>query len=205
MAKHGTLFPFVETSMPRIPTVELEQAANDVKAIYSDFHTRMSFPAPPNFIKSQGHSATVAQGTWDLVRNVLVTGRISRYHKEMLFVAISHDRNCRYCEAAHIACCRMLGGDQELLDALVYDIESLPDHKTRDMILFGLKCSRNPQSLTTADFASLRQHGFGDADIVEVIAMSGLAVYANIMADAIGMEADEMFAEVARGSELAAG
>ena len=205
MAKHGTLFPFVETSMPRIPTVELEQAANDVKAIYGDFHTRMSFPAPPNFIKSQGHSATVAQGTWDLVRNVLVTGRISRYHKEMLFVAISHDRNCRYCEAAHIACCRMLGGNERLLSSLIYDIEGMHDHRLRDFLLFGLKCSRDPQSLDDDDFESLRSHGFQDAEIVETIAMSGLAVYANIMADATGMEPDKMFDEVAGCSATAAG
>jgi uncharacterized peroxidase-related enzyme len=183
--------------MPRIPTLEFEKAASDVKAIYTDFHQRMSFPAPPNFIKSQGHAPSVAQGTWDLVRNVLVRGRLSRIYKEMLFVAISKDRECRYCEAAHIACCRMLGANPKTLNALVDNIDRLPDLKLRDFLRFGLKCSRNPQSLDDADFASLRQHGYNDADIVEVIAMSGLAVYANIMADATGMEPDEMFAEIA--------
>src|SRR5436190_16784381 len=81
---------FEETSMPNIPIVEVDQASADVQSIYSDFYRRMSFPAPPNFIKSQGHSALVAQRTWDLVRNVLVTGRLSRFEKETLFVAISH-------------------------------------------------------------------------------------------------------------------
>ena len=165
-----------------------------------DFHLRMSFPAPPNFIKSQGHSPTVAQGTWDLVRNVLVQGRLSRYDKEMLFVAISRDRNCSYCEAAHIACLRMLGANEQVLRSLVYDIESLTDHRLRDFLLFGLQCSRDPQSLTTVDFEGMRVHGFSDAEILETIAMAGLAVYANIMADAIGMEPDTMFAEVARAS-----
>ena len=33
-----------------------------------------------------------------------------------------------------------------------------------------------------------------DSELVELVAMSGLAVYANIMADATAMEADEMFA-----------
>jgi uncharacterized peroxidase-related enzyme len=186
--------------MPHLPTVELKQASEAVKAIYADFHRQMAFPAPPNFIKSQGLAATVAQGSWDLVRNVLVSGKVSRYDKELLFVTISHDRNCRYCEAAHIACCRMLGADQKLLNALIYDLERFPDVKTRALLLFGLKCSRNPQSLTQDDFTTLRQHGFSDSDILEIIAMSALAVYANIMADAIGMEADAMFDEVARGS-----
>jgi uncharacterized peroxidase-related enzyme len=185
--------------MPRISPLEHDLASTEVKAIYDDFYRRMSFPGPPNFIKSQGHSVSVAQGTWDLVRNVLVGGRISRISKEMMFVAISHDRQCRYCEAAHIACCRMLGVDKKLLDSLVDGIESMHDPKLRDIILFGLKCARHPQSLTEADFAGLRNHGLNDSDIVEVIAMSGLAVYANIMADAIGMEPDKMFAELELG------
>ena len=36
--------------------------------------------------------------------------------KEMMFVAISKNRDCRYCTAAHIACCRMLGANSKLLE-----------------------------------------------------------------------------------------
>ena len=182
--------------MPHIPIVEPNQAPKEVLVVYQDFHRRMQFPAPPNFIKVQGHSGTVVRGSWDLVRNVLVTGKISRYIKEMIFVAISKDRKCRYCEAAHFACCRMLGVDQKLLNSLVYDIEGMTDRKLRDMILFALKCSRDPQKLTEADFQTLRGHGLGHTEILELIAMSGLAVYANIMADATAIEADAMFKEI---------
>jgi alkylhydroperoxidase family enzyme len=53
--------------------------------------------------------------------------------------------------------------------------------------LFGLKCSKNPQNHAEADYEKLRQHGLSRAEILEVIAMAGLAVYANILADATGM------------------
>ena len=132
------------------------------------------------------------------MHNVLVKGQISRYDKEMLFVAISYDRKCNYCEAAHIACLRMLGASEEVLRSLVYDIQSLSNHKLRDFLLFGLQCARDPQRVTEDDFQMLRDHGFSDAQIVETIAMAGLAVYANIMADAIGIEPDAMFKVVAR-------
>lgn len=153
----------------------------------------MSFPSPPNFIMTQGHSHVVARGTWDVVRNVLVSGEIPRWTKEMMFVAISKDRECRYCTAAHVACCRMLGVKPEMLDQLVEDISKLHDPKLRDMVLFALKCSRNPQSLTEDDYEKLRQHGLKQSEIVEIIGMSALAVYANIIADATAMEPDEMF------------
>ena len=95
--------------MPRIPVLNSEKAKPEVQAVYEDFYQRMSFLRPPNFIMSQGDSLSVAKGTWGLVRSILVEGEIPRWTKEMVFVALSKDRGCRCCTAAHIACCRMLG------------------------------------------------------------------------------------------------
>ena len=53
-----------------------------------------------------------------------------------------------------------------------------------------------PQSLVEEDFERLRGHGLKQSEIVEVIAMSALAVYANIIADATAMSSDEMFDKV---------
>src|SRR5690349_7917001 len=106
-----------EFTMPHVQPLRHVDAPKEVQDTYDDFARRMRFPGPPNFITTQGHAASVAQGTWDLVRNVLVSGKIERWVKEMIFAAISKDRNCHYCAAAHIACCRMLGVRPELLDA----------------------------------------------------------------------------------------
>jgi uncharacterized peroxidase-related enzyme len=179
--------------MPHIPPLLPDDAPDEVKAIYEDFSRRMRFPSPPNFIMTQGHSPAVAKGSWGLVQNVLVNGKIERWIKEMVFVAISKDRNCHYCSAAHIACCRMLGVKPELLDDLVRDVNSISDPKVRDMLLFGLKCSKEPQNLAEADYEKLRQHQLGQPEILELIAMSALAVYANILADATRMEPDAIF------------
>ena len=75
--------------MPHIPILPPEQAPKDVNAVYEEFYRRMSFPSPPNFIMTQGHSSTVVRGTWEMVKNVLVMGVIPRWQKEMMFVAIS--------------------------------------------------------------------------------------------------------------------
>ena len=127
------------------------------------------------------------------MRNILVLGELSRWMKEMIFVAISVDRKCCYCTAAHVACCRMLGVSPGLLEQLVRNVNELADVKLRDVILFAVKCSRNPQSLEERDFEQLRGHGLSQSKILELIAMSALAVYANIIADATAMSQDEMF------------
>ena len=145
---------------------------------------------------TQGHSSTVARGTWEVVRNVLVAGKIPRLVKEMMFVAISKDRKCEYCLAAHVACCRVLGASPKVIEALLRDVKKVGDPKLRDIILFGLKCSRIPQELTKRDFEKLRRHGLDQAEIMEVIAMAAFAVYANVIADATAMDADDMFATI---------
>ena len=184
--------------MAYIPILEPEHASSEAKTVYEEFHTRMSFPAPPNFIKTQGHSPTVARGTWEAVLNVLVLGKIPRWTKEIIFVAISKDRGCRYCTAAHIACCRMLGVSPQVLDELVRDVNTLPEEKLRAIVIFALKCSRDPQSLAEKDYEQLREHKLGHSEIVEIIAMSALAVYANIIADAMAMNPDEMFNSIGK-------
>lgn len=179
--------------MPHVPILPSDKAPKDVNAVYEEFYRRMTFPSPPNFIMTQGHSSTVVRGTREAVRNILVTGEIPRWHKEMMFVAISMDRECQYCTAAHIACCRMLGVAPALLKSLARDVDHLPDQKVLSMMKFALKCSRTPQSLTEEDYETLRQQGFKQSEIMEIIAMSALAVYANIIADATTMESDQMF------------
>src|SRR5258705_13542980 len=73
--------------MPHISPVSQDEASQETKDVYADFARRMLFALPPNFIKTQGHSATVARATWDLVRGMLVSGQIPRWIKEMMFVA----------------------------------------------------------------------------------------------------------------------
>ena len=179
-----------------MPILRPEDATKEVRVVYEDFHRRMSFPSPPNFIMTQGHSEAVARGTWDVVRSVLVLGEIPRWIKEMMFVAISNDRNCRYCAAAHVACCRMLGVSQSLLDALATNIEGIADNRARALVLFGLRCSRAPQAVNENDYRELRNQGLKQSEIMEAIAMSAFAVYANIIADATGMDPDEMFGTI---------
>jgi len=181
--------------MSHVPTLEPSLASEDVRDVYSDFQRRMGFPSAPNFITTQGHSPSAARGTWGLVHNVLVGGLLPRTLKEMLFSAISKDRACRYCEAAHLACCRMLGVDSRTLEQLVTNLDSVSPEKARDIIQFGVKCARDPQSLDSADYDRLRHHGLTLSEIVEVVSMSALAVYANIIADATGMPPDAMFNE----------
>lgn len=182
---------------PHIAPCGPEGAPPRSRVVYEEFHRGMGFPAPPNFILTQGHAPNVARGSWEAVRNILVDGEVLRWMKELIFVAISVDRNCAYCTAAHIACCRMLHVNPDWLVAVTRDrIHEVRDAKMRDVLRFAVKAARDPQKLAEADYAGLRAHGLSTGEIVEIIGMAAFAVYANIIADATAMRADAMFDEL---------
>lgn len=179
--------------MPFPPFSQPSEFSAETKRVFGEFERGMGFPMTPNFMKVHGHSFAATSGTWGLLQGTLLTGNLPRALKEMLIAAVSHDRKCMYCEAAHLACCRTLGIDTATLQKLVEDVEGLTPEKVRDIILFAVKCARDPQSMTAEDYASLRSHGLQDEDIMELISLVGLAVYLNIVADATGVTPDDMF------------
>ena len=182
--------------MPFIPTLEESSAQGTVAGVFSAFKETKGTPFVPNFFKTLAHSPTVAQGTWSVYRDVGHFGKVPKTIKEMLFVAISQARNCRYCEAAHLAICRLFGLEKETLETLTRDLNALKPGRTRDVIKFGLKAALEPQGVTQEDYDLLRRHGLADEEIVEIIGMAAFSVYANIVADATRVEIDSGFEHI---------
>ena len=182
--------------MSRFPLTEESSAPEDVKDTFHDFRVKMGLPGTPNFLRAQASAPSVLAGTCELLEHVLLEGRLSRGTKELIYLAVAVDRECSYCTAAHTACCRMLGIDDETIDAVTAGLKGdLPEH-IRDLLLFAIKCASAPQELTSEDFASLERHGMDREEALEVIAMSAAAVYATIIADATLLEPDAMFAQI---------
>jgi len=180
--------------MPHIPPLLPPAASQEAESVYRDFYRTMGFASPPNFILTQGHAPRVARGSCEAVKNILVDGEIARWIKELMFVAISVDRNCVYCSAAHVACCRMLDVNPEWTEAVAQgDLDAVADPKLRDMLRFAVKAAHNPQSLAPLDYSGLRAYGLQTPEIMEIIGMAAFAVYANIIVDATAMDSDPMF------------
>ena len=53
--------------------------------------------------------------------------------------------------------------------------------------------AREPQAVTSENYDVLWKHGLSQSQIMEIVGMAALAVYANIMADATAMDDDAMF------------
>jgi uncharacterized peroxidase-related enzyme len=173
-----------------LSTVSEGCAAGDVKRVYEEIKREKRLPFVPNFFKTLAHAPQVLDATWMVYRGISTRGSLPEALKEMIFVAISVARDCKYCEAAHLAFCSLLGVEPGTLSALTEHIEALRPERTKDIVRFSVKCALQPRSIEQSDYESLRQHGITDGEIIETIAMCGFAMYATTIADVLQLDTD---------------
>jgi uncharacterized peroxidase-related enzyme len=179
-----------------MPFVEIPSKDNlsvEISNIFEDFKYKMGLPDVPNILKVMSHSENVTRGTWSLMENTLVNGLTPRSVKEMLIMAISISRGCNYCQTSHSVISRMIGIDTEVFQTISKKPDEISPHIIRDILNFGIKCAKDPQSLNREDFRSLEQYNLSQSEIIEIISIVGLAVYFNIFVDATGIVSDAMF------------
>src|SRR6266403_5621216 len=125
--------------MAKFSMVRTESAPKGTKRIYEDISKVKHVRSTPNFFKTLANSPSVLQGTWSAYKNLSTRGTISEVVKEMIFVAISVAKKCAYCEAAHLAFCRILKVDRETCTNLVSNLNALRPEQTRDIVKFAVK------------------------------------------------------------------
>lgn len=172
-------------------TIEENHADEHTARIFREILDVKHIRIIPNFFKTLANSPTVLQGTWSVYRDVSSRGLIEEAVKEMIFVAISAAKKCGYCEAAHLAFCRILKVDKETCDNLVRDIDALRPARLRDILRFAVKAGTDPKSLNEKDFRVLRKHNLSDAAVIEIVAMAAFATYAITVADALQLKVDQ--------------
>jgi len=107
----------------------------------------------------------------------LAQGQLTPRQRELLALAVAEINGARYCLSAHCALARKLGLD----DA---DIRSArraasTDPQTHAMLRFAQAVALQRGELGDADFQSLRQAGFTDTLITEVISNIALNIFTN--------------------------
>ena len=151
-------------------------------------------PFTPNFFRVWATSPESLKGIWPVMNHILTSGRVGRRLKEMIFVAISSLKGCHYCEAAHHAFCLHIGVSPEQIDSLInnYTAET-SDPKEKAAIDFAVRLAKDSHSSSEQDFQTLRELGFDNEEIMEIIAMSGMSVFYNHLANATKINIDEGF------------
>lgn len=119
-------------------------------------------------------------------RSLLDSGRVDADLWELVMVAVAQANDCEYCAGSH----------RENLDLLLgmeaATIRSLADgdfgvlsDDERAVAEFATGCVDDPDRVDAADVDRLRDAGFDDADVVQLLAVIGYCDTANLVVDAL--------------------
>lgn len=124
---------------------------------------------------------------------------LSKTEREMIAVVVSSANHCHYCLVAHGAVLRKLTGNPMLAETMVANYRAAElDARTRAMLDFCWKLTKEPWAAGEEDRAALRKHGFSDRDIWDISAVAGFFNMSNRMATASGNEPNPQYYSMAR-------
>lgn len=130
---------------------------------------------------------------------MLAPSGLSKLEREMIAVVVSSANHCHYCLVAHGAVLRKLSGDPQLAETMVANYRAADlDARTRAMLDFSWKLTKEPWSVGEDDRASLRKAGFSDRDIWDIAAVAGFFNMSNRLATATGNEPNAEYYAMAR-------
>lgn len=175
-----------------VPAIEENEATGEVAEIYDAVKKAMQVPTVPNIDKVLANSLPALKGTVGLLGDLYMASSLPQPVVAMLLYSISLARSCQYCSSFHRLTCRMVGVDESMLAAVGNNLGSVTPERVQAIVAFGVKAAMSSGDLTDADYDKLRDMGISDGEIVEIVALAGLGVYLNIVADALKIEVDDM-------------
>ncbi len=98
--------------------INLEDASDDVKAVFEDIMATRNVPDVNNFWKYLANEPRMLAHVWSSLKDMMGPGALDPLTKELIYVAISVSNDCDYCMASHTASARAKGANDEMLNEL---------------------------------------------------------------------------------------
>lgn len=183
----------------KLPIIEEEDAPEEVARIYDEMKRELGMPFIPNGAKSAAGSPGVLNIYWAMERSFHQHVTLPEALVHMILFCIASAKNCQYCSVGNQVYCRSLGVDDETLEALARDLDSVSPQRVQEIIKFALKCALDPQALVEEDYDRVRDQGVSDEEIIEIIFLAAVGNFNDTMADALKIEVDRPFLEAMEG------
>jgi uncharacterized peroxidase-related enzyme len=151
-------------------TLGLDRAASGQPPFQS------SLPPDCNFLHLLANSPA-ALDAYVACAGALARGQLTPRQRELLALTVAEINGAKYCLSAHYALARGLGLD----DAEIRSARraASADPPTRAMLRFAQAVAIQRGEISDADFQSLRQAGFTDALIAEIVSNVALNIFTN--------------------------
>ena len=171
--------------MNRLPLIDRANTTPDRKALLDQIHA--AFGATPNMFRTVAHSPAALQSMWAAF-GALGHGILGAKLGEQIAVAVANRNACEYCLAAHTALGRKAGASAEEMAAAQTGQAS--DPATQAALQFALQVVDQRGRVPAEEVQRLRNAGFSDEAIVEILAHVALNLFTNYVNVALEVPVD---------------
>ncbi|MDR6386660.1 peroxidase-related enzyme [Paraburkholderia caribensis] len=182
-----------ETTISRYPVPTPGEWPDDIRARILEVQAKAGFV--PNVFLTLAHRPDEFRAFFAYHDALMLKeGGLTKGEREMIVVATSAVNNCLYCVVAHGAILRIYEKQPLLADQLAVNhrkADITPRQKA--MLDFAIKVCRDSAAMNDEDFNTLRTHGFSDADIWDITAITAFFGLSNRMANVISMRPNDEF------------
>lgn len=124
---------------------------------------------------------------------------LNKSEKEMIVVATSGLNHCHYCVVAHGAILRIYEKNPYIADQIAINHKkSELNFRQRIMLDFAIKVSKEAENITEEDHKFLKDNGFTEEDIWDIISISSFFAMSNRLANAAFLKPNLEFYSLGR-------
>lgn len=171
--------------MSRINLVTNETATPEQAELFGAINGQLGMV--PNFLKIFANSPTALRAFLGL-HSIAGEGSLDTLTKERIALALAEQNACEYCVSAHSAIGRKAGLSSAEIEA--NRAGTSQDAKAAVAVKFAKSLAEHSGAVTTAELLEVRNAGFTDADVVEIITHVGMNILTNILGKASRVEID---------------
>lgn len=176
--------------MARLNIVDSDLATGETKQLLDAAQQQLG--ATPNFIRVLANSPSTLAGFVSLNSN-LGRGKLDLQTRERIALAMAEANACQYCVSAHTVLADQAGLDEAEIQAARAGSSS--DTKADAAVKFARSVLDSKGEVATGELQAVREAGFDDEEIVEIIAHVAVNTWSNFLGKVGRIDID--FPEVA--------
>ncbi len=141
----------------------------------------------PNILKVLAHSPDALKAFLGL-HGIAGSGSLDPQTRERIALVVAQGNSCEYCVSAHTALGRKAGlsGDEIAANRS----GTSQDAKAAAAVVFAQVLNTNLGEVTQAEFDAVREAGYSDAEIMEIITHVGMNILTNLIGKATRIDID---------------
>jgi uncharacterized peroxidase-related enzyme len=172
-------------TMNRIQPVKHEEANGKVKELLDAVNAKLG--VTPNMMKTMARSPAVLEAYLNF-NEALAGGKLDARLREQIALISAEINNCSYCASAHTAIGKMVGLSEEAILAARRGRSS--DAKINAALRFARTVIVNRGQVSEADVKAVKDVGFSEGEIGEIVANVALNIFTNYFNEMAGTDID---------------